>query len=201
MGKNIRILWNKAQKVDFWLCLDPIWDFTLKTVSGIHDPRISWLHFGDQEITKCGDLLWLEKTFFWFLNSWYLRLKFVSNTFWTKIPKSSHSESGTVVTEAHFFIIIYMHWNLHKYLGRGYVWLRLDFFFCWFYHRHAASNTQSSLAEATAAVESQTYHITYQLKNKGQNCEGLECFSLDMNILNPRKLKNLKHGSLLGFTS
>ena len=28
--------------------------------------------------------------FFWFFTHWYLKLRFVSNTFWTKIPKSSH---------------------------------------------------------------------------------------------------------------
>ena len=30
--------------------------------------------------------------FFRFFNCWYLKLTFVSNTFWTKIPKSSHCE-------------------------------------------------------------------------------------------------------------
>ena len=29
--------------------------------------------------------------FFWFFTRWYLKLRFFSNTFWTKIPKSSHS--------------------------------------------------------------------------------------------------------------
>ena len=37
---------KKAQKVDFRKFLDPFWGFTLKTVLGIHDPRISWLVFG-----------------------------------------------------------------------------------------------------------------------------------------------------------
>ena len=30
--------------------------------------------------------------FFRFFNCWYLKLTFVSNTFWAKIPKSSHCE-------------------------------------------------------------------------------------------------------------
>ena len=37
-----------AQKVDFRNFLDPFWGFTLKTVLGIHDPRISWLLFGNK---------------------------------------------------------------------------------------------------------------------------------------------------------
>ena len=32
--------------MDFRKLLDPYWGFTLKTVLGIHDPRISWLPFG-----------------------------------------------------------------------------------------------------------------------------------------------------------
>ena len=32
--------------MDFRKLLDPFWGFTLKTVLGIHDPRISWLLFG-----------------------------------------------------------------------------------------------------------------------------------------------------------
>ena len=35
-----------AQKGDFWNSLDPFWGFILKTVPGIHDPRISGLPFG-----------------------------------------------------------------------------------------------------------------------------------------------------------
>ena len=31
--------------MDFWKLFDPIWGFTLKTVPGILDPRISWLSF------------------------------------------------------------------------------------------------------------------------------------------------------------
>ena len=37
---------KKAQKVDFRIILDPFWGFTLKTVLGIYDPRISSLLFG-----------------------------------------------------------------------------------------------------------------------------------------------------------
>ena len=37
---------GKAQKLDFWKLLDPFWDFSLKTVCGIHDSLISWLPFG-----------------------------------------------------------------------------------------------------------------------------------------------------------
>ena len=44
--RNIIISWKKAQKVDFWKLLDPFWGFILKTVPGLHDPRISWLTFG-----------------------------------------------------------------------------------------------------------------------------------------------------------
>ena len=31
--------------MDFWKLLDPFLGFTVKTVPGIHDPRISWLPF------------------------------------------------------------------------------------------------------------------------------------------------------------
>ena len=46
IGKISKFHEKKAQKVDFRICLDPFWGFTLKTVLGIHDPRISWLPFG-----------------------------------------------------------------------------------------------------------------------------------------------------------
>ena len=36
------------KKMDFWKVLDQIWGFTLKTVPGIHDPRISWLPVGTE---------------------------------------------------------------------------------------------------------------------------------------------------------
>ena len=47
-GRRVKnwYFWRKAQKVDFQIFLDPFWGFTLKTVLGIHDPRISWLLFG-----------------------------------------------------------------------------------------------------------------------------------------------------------
>ena len=44
--KNIISSWKKAEKVDFWKLLDPLWGFKLKTVPRIHDPRISLLPFG-----------------------------------------------------------------------------------------------------------------------------------------------------------
>ena len=41
-----KILQKDAQKGDFWNSLDPFLGFILKTVPGIHDPRISGLPFG-----------------------------------------------------------------------------------------------------------------------------------------------------------
>ena len=41
-----KILQKDAQKEDFRNSLDPFWGFILKTVPGIHDPRISGLPFG-----------------------------------------------------------------------------------------------------------------------------------------------------------
>ena len=46
IGKKSNFHEKKAQKVDFRNYLDPFWGFTLKTVLGVHDPRISWLLFG-----------------------------------------------------------------------------------------------------------------------------------------------------------
>ena len=43
--KHDNFIKKKAKKADFWKHLDPIQGFTLKTVPGIHDPRISWLLF------------------------------------------------------------------------------------------------------------------------------------------------------------
>ena len=43
--KKIKISWKKAQKVDFIIFFGPFLGFTLKTVLGIHDPRISLLPF------------------------------------------------------------------------------------------------------------------------------------------------------------
>jgi len=43
---KIEISWKSAKKEDFGNFLDPFWGFILKTVLGIHEPRISWLPFG-----------------------------------------------------------------------------------------------------------------------------------------------------------
>ena len=58
--EKVIISWKKAQKVDFRKLLDPFWGFTLKTVLGIHDPRISWLPFGTKNHEMRGPpvLLW-----------------------------------------------------------------------------------------------------------------------------------------------
>ena len=45
-GEKPKFHEKKAQKVDFRKLLDPFWGFTIITVIGIHDPRISWLPFG-----------------------------------------------------------------------------------------------------------------------------------------------------------
>ena len=43
---KIEISWKSVEKGDFGNFLDPFLGFILKTVLGIHDPRISWLPFG-----------------------------------------------------------------------------------------------------------------------------------------------------------
>ena len=57
--------------MDFWKFLDPIWGFTLKTVRGIHDPRISWLPIGtkNHEMRRPPVLLILWQ---YFSNHWYI---------------------------------------------------------------------------------------------------------------------------------
>ena len=49
-----------AQKGDFWNSLDPFWGFILKTVPGIHDPRISGLPFGTKNHEMRGPPVHLE---------------------------------------------------------------------------------------------------------------------------------------------
>ena len=43
---KIEVSWKLAKKGDFRKNVDPFWGFILKTVLGIHDPRISWQPFG-----------------------------------------------------------------------------------------------------------------------------------------------------------
>ena len=61
--------------MDFRKLLDPFWGFTLKTVLGIHDPRISWLPFGTKNHEMRGPPVFVFKTiklsnctiFLWFI--------------------------------------------------------------------------------------------------------------------------------------
>ena len=49
-----KILIRESQKVHFRLFSDPFWDFILRAVLGIHDPRISWLPFGTKKYKMQG---------------------------------------------------------------------------------------------------------------------------------------------------
>ena len=49
-----------------------------------------------------------------FFTRWYLKLRFVSNIFWTKIPKSSHSGSGATMWKKNtHFLASYCCYHLH----------------------------------------------------------------------------------------
>ena len=63
-----KILQKDAQKGDFWNSLDPFWGFILKTVPGIHDPRISGLPFGTKNHEMRGPPVMLKNTNLLFLD-------------------------------------------------------------------------------------------------------------------------------------
>ena len=63
-----------------------------------------WSHFDDNMkfLHKHNGWYWeflSEKYFYFFrfITRWYLKLRFVSKTFWTKIPKSNHCDKETPV--------------------------------------------------------------------------------------------------------
>ena len=55
--------WKLAKKWDFGNFLDPFGGFILKTVLGIHDPRISWLPYGTKNHEMWGPPVPSEGTF------------------------------------------------------------------------------------------------------------------------------------------